>query len=231
MMLTRLKFAAAALMLTAAPAAAELELSLYLGIQSAYSDTDSVRLPGAAAPVNRDINWKVKPFDNPLYYGGRATWWTQSNLGFGIEGTHAKAIAEPADRAALGVDKLEFTDGHNIITANVMKRWPGAFQKTPKFTPYVGAGVGVAIPHVDIKVTGAASRTFDFEATGPALRGIAGMKYAINDKWALFGEYQITWSDNDATIDPDSAVPGQTAGKLKTELVTHAINVGVSYSF
>ncbi|MDZ7709563.1 MAG: outer membrane beta-barrel protein [Roseovarius sp.] len=226
-MLERLKLGAAALLLTAAPAAAELELSLYLGVQSAHSDTDSVRLPGQARQ-SRDIDWRVKPFDNPLYYGGRATWWTQSDFGFGIEGTHAKAIAKAADRAALGVDRLEFTDGHNIITANVMKRFPGAFAKTPKFTPYVGAGVGVAIPHVDVKVTGAANRTHDFETTGPALRGIAGLKYALNDKWSLFGEYQITWSDNDATIDPD---PGETPGKLKTELVTHAINVGISYSF
>lgn len=55
-------------------------------------------------------------------------------------------IASPADRAALGVDKREFTDGHTIVTANIMKRWPGAFAKAPKFTPYVGAGVGVALP-------------------------------------------------------------------------------------
>ncbi|WP_297772205.1 outer membrane beta-barrel protein [uncultured Roseovarius sp.] len=230
-MLQNLKLATAALMLAATPAAAELEVSLYLGVQSAHSDTDSVDLPGPAGPVSRDISWKVNPFDNPLYYGGRATWWTRNNIGFGVEGTHTKAIADPADRAALGVDKLEFTDGHNIITANVMKRWPGAFKTTPNFTPYAGAGVGVAIPHVDIQVTGAASRTFDYETTGPAIRGIAGLKYALNEKWALFGEYQITWSDNDATIDPDVAVPGQSEGKLKTELVTHAVNFGISYSF
>src|SRR6056297_557897 len=230
-MLNPFKGAIAALMRMASPAAAELELSLYLGVQSAHSDTDSVRLPGAAAPVSRDIDWRVKPFDNPLYYGGRATWWTQSDFGFGIEGTHAKAIAKASDRAALGVDKLEFTDGHNIITANVMKRFPGAIAKLERFTPYVGAGVGVAIPHVDIKVSGAVGRTFDFEATGPAVRGIAGLKYAINEKGALFGEYQVTWSDNDATIDPDPTVAGQTSGKLETELVTHAVYFGVSYSF
>lgn len=229
-MLTRLKIAAAAFLLSAVPAAAELELSLYLGVQSAYSGTDTVRLPGAAA-VRRDIDWEAKPLENPLYYGGRATWWTQNNFGFGIEGTHTKAIASRADRAALGVDKLEFTDGHNIITANVIKRWPGAFERTPRFTPYLGGGVGIAVPHVDIKVTGASSRTFGFETTGVALRGIAGLKYAINERWSLFGEYQVVYSDNDATIEADPAVPGQTDGKLKTELFTHAVNIGISYSF
>ncbi len=230
-MLNNLKFAAVAMMLTAAPAAAELEISLYTGVQNAESSTDSVRLPGSATTVKRDITWKAKPLSNPFYYGGRATWWTDKDIGFGIEGTHTKAVASPADRAALGVDKLEFTDGHNIITANIMKRWPGAFVKAPKFTPYVGAGLGIAVPHVDIKVTGASGRTFGYETTGPAVRGIAGVKYNINEKWALFGEYQIVYSDNDATIDADPAVAGQTDGKLKTELLTQAINVGFSYSF
>ena len=87
------------------------------------------------------------------------------------------------------------------------------------------------MPHVDIKVTGASGRTFGYETTGPAVRGIAGVKYNINEKWALFGEYQIVYSDNDATIDADPAVAGQTNGKLKTELLTQAINVGFSYRF
>ncbi|SLN67863.1 hypothetical protein PEL8287_03766 [Roseovarius litorisediminis] len=225
-MLKSLKLTAAAIALIASPAAAEMELSLYMGVQNVQDSTASGNLPGGAS-FSRNVNWEGKPLENPYYYGGRAIWWTQGNLGFGIEGTHTKAYASDADRAAIGVDRLEFSDGHNIITANIMKRWPGVFNNA-KFTPYVGAGVGVAIPHVDIRVTGATDRTFGYETTGPAVRGIAGMKYNLNDKWALFGEYQVVWSDNDATIDPD---PGQTAGKLKTELVTHAVNLGISYSF
>ena len=72
------------------------------------------------------------------------------------------------------------------------------------------------------------NRTYDYEMTGLAVRGIAGMKYELNEDWALFGEYQITWSDNDVTIDGD---PGQPDGKLRTELMTHAVNIGISYSF
>ncbi len=211
----------------AAPAAAEVELSFYIGTQSVDGSTASGYLPGGA-PVNRSVDWKGKPFESPFYYGGRAIWWMDNNIGFGIEGTHTKAYASQADMAAIGVSRLELSDGHNIITANVMKRWPGAFKATPKFTPYVGAGVGVAIPHVDVQVNGSGIRTFGYETTGPALRAIAGMKYDLTEKWALFGEYQATWSDNDITIDP---ALGQLPGKLNTELVTHAVNVGVSYSF
>ena len=89
----------------------------------------------------------------------------------------------------------------------------------------------MAIPHVDIQVIGAANRTFDYETTGLALRGLAGLKYDLNERWALFGEYQVTWSDNDITINADPTVPGQLPGQLNTEITTHAVNFGVSYSF
>lgn len=224
-----LKLAVAALALLASPAAAEMELSFYLGIQSDDKSTGSGTLPGGA-PFSRTIKWEANSLDNPYYYGGRATWWMQNDIGFGLEGTHTKAYASAADRAALGLNRLEFSDGHNIFTANVLKRWPGAFEGS-RFTPYAGGGIGVAIPHVDAQVLGTAARTHGFEAAGLALRGIAGIKYSLSDNWALFGEYQAIWSDNDVTIDADPAVPGQTAGKLKTEILSHVINIGVSYSF
>ncbi|WP_393961036.1 outer membrane protein [Roseovarius sp. S4756] len=219
--------AAIATLAIAGPAAAELELSFYLGTQTASDSDASGFLPNGAGTFDRNVSWDGKSFDAPIYYGGRAMWWTPGNLGFGIEGTHTKAYAGTADKAVMGFDRLEFTDGHNIITANVMKRFPGAFGGS-KFTPYGGAGIGVAIPHVDILATGATNRTYDYEMTGLALRGIAGMKYELTEDWALFGEYQITWSDNDVTIDGDI---GQPDGKLRTELVTHAVNIGISYSF
>ena len=223
-----LTFTAATVFL-AVPASAEIEISGYLGIQSVQESTATGVLPGGA-PISRKFSWKGNPLDAPVYYGVRAIWWTPSDIGFGIEGTHTKAYASTADKAAVGLSRLELSDGHNILTANVMKRWPGAFTNT-RFTPYLGAGIGVAIPHVDAQVPGASNRTYDYEFTGPALRGIAGMKYDLNDRWALFGEYQFTWSDNDITLDPDPLVVGQTAGKLDAEILTHAVNFGVSYSF
>lgn len=224
-----IKTALAAIVLMASPAAAEMELSFYLGWQGVSDSTASGTLPGGAA-FSRKINWDGKPFDMPIYYGGRGIWWTPQNFGFGIEGTHTKAYASAADMAALGLTRMELSNGHNIVTVNVMKRWPGAFADG-RFTPYLGAGIGAAIPHVDIQVLGAAKRTFGYELTGIALRGIAGMKYDLNDRWALFGEYQLVWSDNDITIDPDPTVPGQLPGKMNTEITTHAVNFGISYSF
>lgn len=226
LMFKPLKTAVAACLLMASPAAAELELSFYLGTQTASDSNASGYLPDRT-PFDRNVSWDGKSFDSPFYYGGRAMWWMQNDFGFGIEGTHTKAYAGSADMAAIGVDRLEFTDGHNIITANVMKRFPDAFAGS-NFSPYAGVGIGLAIPHVDILASGKTNRTHGYETTGLALRGIAGMKYALSDHWSLFGEYQIVWSDNDVTIDPD---PGEAPGKLRTELLTHAVNVGISYNF
>jgi len=220
---------AALLVSLALPASAEFEISGYLGVQSVSESSGTGNLPDGT-PINRTFDWEGNPLEMPIYYGGRVMWWTKNNVGFGIEGTHTKAYASDSDKAAIGVSRFELSDGHNIITANIMKRWPGAFTNA-RFTPYIGAGVGVAIPHVDAQVVGSNQRTHDFEYTGPAVRGIAGMKYDLNDRWAIFGEYQFTWSDNDITIDADPAVPGQGDGKLDTEILTHAVNIGLSYSF
>lgn len=217
------------LLTLAQPALAELELSFYLGIQGVQDSTASGTLPGGV-PFSRSIDWEGRSFEAPFYYGGRVMWWLDNDIGFGIEGTHAKAYAPDAEALSIGLARFELSDGHNIFTANVMKRWPGAFANG-LFSPYVGAGLGVAVPHVDAQVIGASNRTYDFESTGIALRGIAGMKYDLTEDWALFGEYQFTWSDNDITINPDPLVPGQTAGKLKTDILTHALNFGISYSF
>ncbi len=222
-----LKCAVCVVALLGSPASAEMELSLYMGVQSVQDSTGSGFLPGGR-PFSHKFNWKGKPLDNPYYYGGRAIWWTQQNIGFGLEGTHAKAYASATDLIAIGARSFELSDGHNIVTANIMKRWPGVFSNK-NFTPYVGAGAGVAIPHVDVSLNSGPIRTFGYENTGMALRGIAGMKYEINERWSLFSEYQITWSDNDITVDPTNF--GELPGKVSADIVTHAVNFGVSLSF
>lgn len=198
-------------------AAAELELSLYGGIQGAKESQVSGRRANATTYSNL-IHWDGKSFAMPPYYGGRATWWRDNGLGFGIEITHAKVYSPLGDMPA-GFTRLEFTDGHNIATFNVLKRWDG--KMGARLTPYVGAGLGVAVPHVDVTENG--NHTYGYQLTGPALRGIAGVKYDLNDRWALFAEAQVIWSDNKADL-----VGG---GSLKTTVTEGAVNFGVSYSF
>lgn len=203
----------------AAPVAAETELSFYLGWQTLPHSRISGDLPNGAGSYDELVGWEGKPFSMPPYYGARATWWRSETLGFGVEYTHTKAYADDATKSALGFSRLEFTDGHNVLTANVMRRWPDQWGR---LTPYVGGGIGIAFPHVDADHA-SGSRTYGFQTTGPAARLLAGVSYPINDRFSVFGEYQFTYSANEGTFDD--------GGTFETDIKTNALNVGISFNF
>jgi len=217
---TVLAGATAAFVGFAAPAQAEVELSFYSGYQTApHSRVTGTRgASSGGTAFNSLIGWQGKSFEMPPYYGVRATWWRPNNIGFGLEFSHNKVYAPAAEMPA-GFSRLEFTDGLNLLTANVAKRWPGMLGGS--VTPYVIGGVGVAIPHVD--VTEGTNRTFGYQFTGAAARITAGAQYRLNDRWSVFGEYQFTWSQNKADL--------AGGGNLNTRIFTNALNVGVGFSF
>ncbi|CUH78628.1 outer membrane protein [Tropicibacter naphthalenivorans] len=203
----------------AAPAAAEVELSFYTGWQTLPHSRISGDLPNGGGSYDELVGWTGKSFSPPPYYGARATWWRTEDLGFALEYTHTKAYMPSATRAKLGFSRMEFSDGHNVATVNVMKRWSN---KWGNVTPYVGGGIGFAFPHVDA-THASGSRTYGFQLTGPAVRAIAGASYQINDRYSLFGEYQFTFSHNNGTFDQ--------GGTFKTNIKTNALNVGFSVNF
>ncbi len=218
--MTRLAIATSVLALFAAlPAAAEMEISAYTGYQTAPHSRVKGDYPGTGAAYNALIGWDGKSFAMPPYYGLRGTWWTSENLGFALEFTHTKVYAPAAERNAIGFDRLEFTDGHNIITANAMYRWPN---KWGAATPYAGAGLGIALPHVDVTSSNG-YRTFGYQMTGMAGKVMAGVSYELSDRYSIFGEYQFTYSSNEADL--------EGGGSLNTDIITNAINVGLSLKF
>lgn len=199
-------------------AAAETELSFYLGAQtSPHSRIDGTNDDGA---FNELIGWEGRSAEAPPYYGVRATWWRTETLGFGVELNHAKVYAPDDEAAAAGFDNLEFTDGLNILTLNAFRRWPEKWVGG-RVTPYVGGGIGLAIPHVD--VDDGTNETFEYQVTGPAMMVAAGASYAVNEQWSLFGEYKFTYSQNEADL--------EGGGTLESDIITNALNVGVSFNF
>ncbi|QPM91252.1 outer membrane protein [Pseudooceanicola algae] len=204
--------------LAAAPALAEVELNFYSGYQTAPHSRINGTSPSTGG-FSELIGWEGKSFSAPPYYGLRATWWRDGDWGFGAEFSHNKIYANADDMAAAGFERLEFTDGLNILTVNATRRWQDAWGG---FTPYVGGGVGVAIPHVEVTAVGGPS-TFGYQMTGPAARFTAGASYALNERWSVFGEYQFTWSDNSAELDG--------GGSLDTTIYTNALNVGLGFRF
>ena len=204
--------------LAAAPALAEVELSFYTGYQTAPHS----RVTGTS-PTTGDFSelmgWEGKSFSMPPYYGIRATWWQNSDWGFGLEFSHNKVYSDEGDRAAGGFERLEFTDGLNILTVNASRRWQNAFAG---MTPYLSGGVGIAVPHVEVTAFGG-PETYGYQYTGPAARFTAGLSYPLSDSWSVFSEYQFTWSDNSADLDG--------GGNLDTTIYTNALNVGLGFKF
>lgn len=211
-------FATAALI--AAPVYAETELSFYFGGQSSPHSVVTGTDPGNAVDETPDFTakWEGRSFEAPIYYGWRATRWQSETFGWGAEFTHAKVYSDQETRDEGGFDVLELTDGINILTVNAYRRWPNQFGA---LTPYVGGGLGISIPHVEVESAG--GKTNGYQVTGAALRLTAGAKYAINETWGVFGEYQNTVSFNDMELD--------NGGALESRIITNALNIGISYSF
>lgn len=207
----------AALAGTAGAAAAETEISVYGGFQSALDSDVTIRDDDVVADRDLDIAWDGRPFEAPPYYGIRVTRWQSAQLGYGLDFTHNKVYPQDGELPA-DIDRLEFTDGLNTLTVN------GYYRFAPmerEITPYVGAGLGLSIPHVEF--TSGDSRTAEFQITGPAATVIAGASMPINDQWSVFGEYKGTFTSNTGDL--------ETGGTISTDIFTNAINVGVSFNF
>lgn len=202
------------MILAPAYAVAQVELSFYAGAQSAQASDVLIRDP-LSGPLDASLDWEGRSFDAPLYYGIRATKWRSPTFGVGLDFAHSKVYAAtlPDD-----YDVFEMTDGLNTLTFNAYRRWNGVIGT---ISPYVGGGVGISVPHVEVADSN--SQTSGYQLTGPAATWIAGASLPLNDQWSVFGEYKGTYSSNTADLD--------SGGTLETDIVTNALNVGVSFNF
>jgi len=216
---------------------ADAQLGAYLG--PAYTARSSLRLvqPGGTDMTFGDIAWEGKPFRPPPYYGYRAIYWLpNARFGMMVDFTHIKAIAvkhhpvqQSGSRDGVSVPalepltatlkRLEFTHGYNLLTLNVLRR---GGPRGPNLIPYAAAGLGVAIPHVEVQRTGApqSTRTDEYQITGPALQLLGGVEWRFGRRLSLFVEYKLSC----AMIHGD-LVGG---GEISTNLCTHQLPVGLA---
>jgi lipid A oxidase len=203
----------------ALPAAADPVLSIYGGYQTAPHSSVSV-----SDGTEFTAGWEGKSFDPPPYWGVRGTWWLNDlgydNIGLAIDFSHTKVYADKdtLKNKTPGWTHFEFTDGLNLLTANALYR----FQESGRaWTPYIGIGAGVDVPHVE--VIRPSGKTWDYQLGGVTGQLMAGVDYRFTEHISGFTEYKFNYSH--VNVDIDS---GDT---LKTNLITHAINVGLSYNF
>lgn len=243
--LRSLSVAGAALMVVAmhAGARAEYVLGVYGGWNGTHNSDVRFTDPDTDWTV-QNIPWLGLPFtaDGAApYYGARFTYWMESkpHWGFMLDYTHAKVRADPSATVNYGgtidgapfsgsdqvgnlFDMLEFTDGISLLTLNAMYR----FEPIGRLQPYVGAGLGLNIPHVEVEGNGGSvpfDRTFDYELGGPAAQLLAGVDFRITDNLSLFTEYKFSWAGVNAPL---------TDGyRVHTNLLTHHILAGISLTF
>jgi lipid A oxidase len=192
---------------------------MYGGFQTAPHSTVSV-----TDGTEFVAGWQGKSFAMPPYWGVRGTWWLNDmgydNVGLSIDYSHAKVYAdkETLKTKTPGWTHFEFTDGINLVTANVLYRF-----KSPDraWTPYIGAGVGANVPHVE--VIRPSGKTWNYQLGGITGQLMAGVDYRFTEHVSAFTEYKLNYSHVDVDID--------SGDRLKTDIFTHAINVGLSYHF
>lgn len=204
------------------PAAAEFQVGGYLGFNSSF-DSDVTYNDGMGGGFTLpSVSWDGLSFvgdGGAPYYGLRGTYWFDSmpNWGVMLDFTHAKVRANGVGGT---FDLLEFTDGLNLLTLNAVYR----AAPIGHFQPYFGAGIGAAIPHVEVHLTGSPDpATFEYQLTGVAAQVLAGVDVPIRDNFSIFGEYKLSYAVIDASL--------TAGGSLQTNIITNHLLLGASFKF
>lgn len=216
-------FAIAGVCLCSLPASAETQISVYGGANWNFK-SDVTLSNSAIGNDDRSIGWDGGSFGMPPYWGVRGTYWLSKNSpwGFAIEYTHQKAVADLDFATDPKYSHLEFTDGNNLVMLEALYRFSPMMNGT--LVPYVGAGVGVTVPHVEVTLrTVPADRTFEYQCCGFAAQIMAGLEYKLNNMWSLFTEAKLSYAHIDADL--------SGGGSLETDLWSPAVAVGLTYRF
>ena len=194
-------------------AGSETEFSLYgrsAGVaQSGVSGSD----PGGAGTFSFSAGWDLSSAT-----GFRVTWWQGEDYGWGVDFNNAGAIADGQTLAGNGLNSLALENGLSLLTVNAYRRWHDSIAGA---TPYVGAGVGLAMPHV--RFDGGGTPTNSRQLTGPTVQVVAGARYPLGNQMSVFGEYQGNYFVNMAGLG--------SGGTLSTNILTSGLNFGVSLGF
>lgn len=101
------------------------------------------------------------------------------------------------------------------------------FETGGAFTPYIGAGIGVARTRSDL-VYGPGVRVDDSN-TGLSVQLIAGSAYELTDQWSLTGDLRYI---RDFDVDLDRRAPtGAITGVVEDDIDSFAVNIGLRYRF
>lgn len=228
---------------SALPARAEFDLSIFTGVALTPDNDLELQQRGGTDLTFHDVSFKGRDFVTPPFYGARLLWYPgeDSHWGFGGEFFHIKLYAQTGDvvqvtgqRNGVSVDgnerigdtiqQFSISHGLNFALADVIYRWfPGP--RGPGFPgclqPYVGFGIGAAIPHVESSVGG----TFheEYQLHGPGVQGFVGVNVDLTRHWGVMFEYKLTYANLGALDIPN--------GSIELTPLTHNFVAGITLRF
>lgn len=194
----------------ATPPTKEFMVAFYGGAPYTYPSTVNFDDGAANAFTLENVQWKGEPFTDPIYYGVRVVrWFEGGRSGSMLDFTHSKTIGEkPLNVDVKGLlngvetnktlrlddvfDRLEFSHGHNMLTLNGLLRLADLH---PRLSPYIGLGVGVNLPHTEIRLASKTDRrTYEYQLTGPVAQALIGIELRV-PRMSYFFEYKFSFAD------------------------------------
>ncbi len=215
---------------------ADLQFGVYGGGSYALPSQVRLKQPNGTDMTMDNVGWNSGANKMPPYHGFRATWWSGKLPKFGsmFDLAYIKVIADrdtPTQQSGLRngatvsspeplsktFARLEFTNGLNIFTWNGVIRLPTLFDRV---RPYFAIGVGLSVPHVEVRRANAAERTFEFQVAGLAVQVLGGLEWRVRDRFSTFAEYKLSYARNDTDL--------VDKGSLETNLWINQFVLGVS---
>ena len=217
---------------------AETSLMLYVGVSFTHDSSVRLRQPGGTELTYRDISWTSRSLELPLYYGVRLTHHFEERRDWGVRldffhdkayadtetparvtGTRGGEPVEGTEPLGTSLQRFNMSHGMNYLTLDVVHRWntcpePGC---TGRLQPYMGAGAGLVIPHVEANIGD--QTVYEYQVHGPAFQVLGGVAWPFASRFTVSSEYRFTHTA--VTVD----VPGGTLG---TTLDTHHVILGPS---
>jgi len=201
--------------LSSAPAALDIAGGVYGGY-TVTADSDVIlQQPNGTDMILKDVSWNSEADKMPPYHGFRGTWWLPlgRSLGAMADLVYVKVVADrdrmvrqsgtrdgnpvpEEEPASATFRRLEFTDGLNLLTGNIVYRMPFF----GRIMPYIGIGAGVSLPHAEVQRRGSSQKTFSFQWAGLAFHVFAGIEYRIARSGSVFTEYRLSYAANQVQL-------------------------------
>jgi lipid A oxidase len=221
--------------LAAAPVSASGQWSAAAYIGKAHSVDADIRVTSGTGTdvVFNEVDFEDRSFEGPLYYGLRAGYMWTSRFGLEGEFIHMKAFARVSEPVTFNgtlstpvksnttvpgdvLPQYGVSHGLNLLLGNFVVR----HRLTGSLAVAMRAGLGMAIPHPEIRALGA---TLDeYLLQGAAVQFAGGAEFDLTRRLFWFGEYKFTTTRQRFELN---------SATVENRFVTHHLVTGLGLRF